>query len=243
VKTCSGKGVFKYETHLHTKEASACASGTGAEMARAYYEQGYSGIIVTDHFFNGNTAIAENLPWEKRVEQFCLGYENALNEGEKLGLHVYFGWEFAYLGTEFLTYGLDKTFLLANPDMLSWTIEEYFSQIHKHGGFISHAHPFREADYIREIRLFPDHVDAVEVFNAGNSNPVFNSRALDYAKKHRLLMTSGSDSHSPDKKFNGGMLFTHEIYSMQEFLQSMKDKNGNYRLLDCNDAQAALFLN
>ena len=57
--------LYKYETHLHTKEASACASSTGAEMARAYQAAGYAGIIVTDHFFNGNTAVPANLPWEK----------------------------------------------------------------------------------------------------------------------------------------------------------------------------------
>ena len=27
---------FRYDTHLHTSQASACAFSTGAEMARAY---------------------------------------------------------------------------------------------------------------------------------------------------------------------------------------------------------------
>ena len=69
---------YLYETHMHTAEASACATGTGAEMVRAYAEFGYSGVIITDHFFNGNTSIPEYLPWEKRIELFCKGYENAL---------------------------------------------------------------------------------------------------------------------------------------------------------------------
>ena len=46
---------YLYETHMHTSEASACAGSTGAQMARAYKEAGYTGIIVTDHFFYGNT--------------------------------------------------------------------------------------------------------------------------------------------------------------------------------------------
>ena len=45
------KKTYKYETHVHTKEGSACASGTGQEMVRAHIEAGYSGMIVTDHFF------------------------------------------------------------------------------------------------------------------------------------------------------------------------------------------------
>ena len=51
---------YKYETHLHTSEVSKCAHNTGAEMARAYKKAGYTGIFVTDHFFNGNCAIPEN---------------------------------------------------------------------------------------------------------------------------------------------------------------------------------------
>ena len=69
--------MYRYETHLHTKEASACGISTGAEMARAHKAAGYDGIFITDHFFNGNCGIAKNLSWKERVEQFCLGFENA----------------------------------------------------------------------------------------------------------------------------------------------------------------------
>ena len=33
---------YLYETHMHTSEASACAGSTGAQMARAYKEAGYT---------------------------------------------------------------------------------------------------------------------------------------------------------------------------------------------------------
>ena len=33
-------GEYWYETHMHTKEASACAGSTGEEMARAYAAAG-----------------------------------------------------------------------------------------------------------------------------------------------------------------------------------------------------------
>ena len=61
---------YRYETHLHTSQASACGSSKGSEHARFYKEMGYQGIIVTDHFFGGNTCIPERLPWKKRVERF-----------------------------------------------------------------------------------------------------------------------------------------------------------------------------
>ena len=68
---------FLYETHVHTAESSACAHDTGAKMARAYKDAGYAGMIITDHFFYGNTAVDRSLPWSEWVERFCLGYEHA----------------------------------------------------------------------------------------------------------------------------------------------------------------------
>lgn len=221
---------YFYETHMHTAEASACATGTGAKMVRAYSSLGYTGVIITDHFLNGNTAIPGGLPWEKRIELFCRGYENALEEGKKTGLHVFFGWEYAFNGTEFLTYGLDKEFLLKHPDMLEWSVEKYIRVVHDHGGFIVHAHPFREAPYIPRIRLYPQWVDAVEVINASHLDPSFNEKAKEYAKKHGLLQLSGSDSHHADCIFGGGMAFERELYTIFDFIEAVKDQKG-YRLL------------
>ena len=65
-----------------------------------------------------------------------------------------------------------------HPEMLNWTIEEQYYQIHKAGGFVVHAHPFRIRPYIKEIRLFPDLVDAVEIYNVGNRNIDFDKRLL-----------------------------------------------------------------
>ena len=67
------KMLYRYETHMHTSEASACAVSTGAQMADAHKAAGYTGIIVTDHFFNGNSAVPRDLPWEERIDLFCKG--------------------------------------------------------------------------------------------------------------------------------------------------------------------------
>ena len=142
---------YLYETHMHTSEASACAGSTGAQMARAYKEAGYTGIIVTDHFFYGNTSVDRSLPWEEWVRRFCLGYEHAKAEGERIGLSVFFGWEACYEGTEFLVYGLDQAWLLAHPQIKDASIGEQYALVHEGGGIISHAHPFREEDYAQTI--------------------------------------------------------------------------------------------
>ena len=109
--------VYKYETHLHTSQGSACGCCSGAEQVENLKRLGYDGCFVTDHFFTGNTAIDRSLPWREKVELFCQGYEEAKKRGDELGLSVFFGWEYAYAETEFLTYGLDKEFLHAHPEL------------------------------------------------------------------------------------------------------------------------------
>lgn len=212
----------KWETHLHTTEGSACAQTPAAEMARAHHAAGYEGIVVTDHFFNGNTSVAANQPWTERVSQFCLGYENALREGSRLGLIVLFGFEFAYHGTEFLTYGLTPRFLYDHPGMDAWTPERFFDEAHRAGGFLSHAHPFREASYILKTRLYPRGVDAVEVWNASHVNPDFNRRAHAYAMQHGLAMMAGSDTHDATRMFGGGMAFRQAVGTAEELIAAIR---------------------
>lgn len=217
--------LFRYETHLHTSEASACAISTAQEHVTYYKEAGYDGIIVTDHFFNGNTCIPRELPWDKWVNLFCKGYENAKAAGDKIGLKVFFGWETNYNTTEFLIYGLDKAWLLNHPEILSWSVEEQYKRIHEDGGFIVHAHPYRKRPYIEEIRLFPKFVDAVEAINVGNHNETFDRQALVYARKNKLPVTAGTDAHGKEH-LHSGVAFPYEIKNIQGFIDGIRAGKG-----------------
>lgn len=214
---------YLYETHLHTSEGSACGHVSGAEMARLYKAAGYTGIVVTDHFWGGNTAIDRHLGWEDWVNAFCRGYENAKEEGERIGLQVFFGWESGYNATEFLIFGLDKQWLLDHPEIRDCTVEQQHELVHRGGGIVIHAHPFREAPYIKEIRLFPDHVDGVEGINAGNRNPEWNAKAMAYAAEHELPITAGSDQHSRDL-IGGGMAFSRRIEDIHDLCRAIMDR-------------------
>lgn len=229
---------YLYETHMHTSEASKCASNSGAEMARAYKEAGYTGIIITDHFYYGNTAVDIRLPWSDWVEGFCRGYENAKNEGDRIGLQVFFGWESGYQNTDFLVYGLDKEWLLAHPEIIDATVEEQYAMVHADGGIISHAHPFRKENYIPEIRLFPNYVDAVEGINGMHSsdtsdahkNPLFNEQALAYGLEHNLPYTAGSDQHTT-RMIGGGMVFPRRLTDIHDFTRAVLAREA-VKLLD-----------
>ena len=55
----------------------------------------------------------------------------------------------------FLIYGLNKEWLFEHPEIKDADVKEQYELVHAGGGIVSHAHPFREEDYIPEIRLFP----------------------------------------------------------------------------------------
>ena len=46
--------------------------------------------------------------------------------GAAIGFDVFVLWEYSYGWAHFLTYGLDKDWLLAQPDLLEWDILAYF---------------------------------------------------------------------------------------------------------------------
>ncbi len=214
---------YKYETHMHTSEGSACGRSTGAEMARSYKEQGYTGIFVTDHFFNGNCAVDRSLPWAEKVELFCKGYEYAKEEGEKIGLQVFWGFEYGVQGADFLVYNLDKAWLLAHPDIDKMAVREAFRLMHEDGGFIIHAHPFRERPYIEHIQLFPRDVDGVEVFNGGQRHDEgMNDRGKLYAQMYGLPETAGSDSHGVTDNFRCSIETEERIEKPMDYLDMLK---------------------
>ena len=213
---------FIYETHCHTSQASACGRVSGGELARYYKQNGFDGIIVTDHFFNGNTCIDQSLDWEKRCELYCAGYRDAKAVGDEIGLTVMLGIEYSYKGTDLLTYGVDEQWLKAHPEVMDIDVHEYMKLVHESGGMVVHAHPFREAWYIDTIRLYPYDVDAVEVFNAGNHDAEYNRRALWYAESYGLTKTAGSDRHDTADKGCGAVVFDEKIHNIQDYIRLVK---------------------
>lgn len=218
--------MYKYETHMHTKEGSACSSAPADEMARAHKAMGYDGIFVTNHFFNGNTSVPRDLPWNERIELFCSGYEIAKKTGDEIGLKVFFGLEYCvHQIADLLIYNMDKQWLLDNEQLLMYSDErELFRTVRSLGGFIVHAHPFRSDTYIHHISLYPDDIDAVEVINASHSpNSLYNQRAELYADMYGLPKTGGSDSHHIDKLFGGGILVPEPINSPEDYIRQIRN--------------------
>ena len=161
--------MYKYETHLHTNIVSGCSRFKPDEVVEKYVRLGYAGVFVTDHFFNNSSnRVPESLPWRDRIKGFMQGYRavKAAAEGK---LDVFFGLESSYKGTDFLVYGLDEEWLAAHPEMMEMRVSALCPYLRGAGALVVQAHPYREADYIDHIRLFPAEVDGLEIVNACNT--------------------------------------------------------------------------
>ena len=209
---------YLYETHMHTCQGSACGKSRGREHIQYYRDAGYTGIIITDHFFGGNTAVDRSLPWEERIDLFFRGFEDAREEGDRAGLDVFFGYEQNFSGDEYLIYGLDKAYMKSHPEMEHWTRRQQLEEVHRAGGCVVQAHPFRMRDYMDRIRLGRGFCDAIEAANAGN-HPMDDARALRYGREMNVLMTAGSDNHCSPPKESYGVWLNERLTGIADYVR------------------------
>lgn len=193
--------MFVYELHMHTAETSRCGQSPAKDMVAAYARKGFSGIVVTDHFVNGNSYANDPETWKEKMDVYLRGYKAAKEAGDAIGLKVYFGVEYTHLGgngEDYLLLGLKPEHLyneLENCD--KWSIEYLCTVVHALGGIVIRAHPYREAGYIAHAGIERPglDIDAIEIFNAGNRTESFNQKALNMALQENKPWTAGSDSH------------------------------------------------
>lgn len=218
---------YKYEVHMHTAQSSACGRTPGREYIEKFMEKGYDGIIITDHFFHGNTAANRALPWDEFVDEFCRGYEDAKAEGDRLGFKVFFGWEESQGPDEYLIYGLDKAWLKAHPEIRDADHTQYLKLVHEGGGTVVGAHPFRERAYVDVVKLHPFQCDAMEVCNFGNP-PYQDILAYNFCKDRGIIMTSGSDIHNVTsiETTGAGMVFDEPLTSSKDYGDRVRSGKG-----------------
>lgn len=208
---------YKYETHAHTSGASRCGKISPRELVGLYAGLHYAGVCITNHF-GGRKAQS----WNERVELIHNLYKQAAEEGERLGVNVFFGWEYSCTHAhDFLTYGLDENWLYSHPEIQDMTTHEYLNFARSSGGFIVHAHPFRE-DKTGAVCLRPNDVDAVEVINTGRTDMV-NRLAAQYAENYGLPQFAGSDTHSGSKESFAGICFKEKVTDINDMIARFKN--------------------
>ena len=220
--------MYLYETHCHCSWCSACATSSPEEQVRAYAAAGYAGLVLTDHFIRGNTAVDRNLPWAQRMHCYYDAYLAAKKAAEDLDFDVIFGIEHQYGGgKEVLLYGIGLDFLLENDDIPTISLDELVDRVHKVGGVVIQAHPYRNRAYINmDIHPREELLDGVEIYNACAA-PGEDLQALALAARHgEYILTSGGDIHRDDDPRIGaaGILLPRRVKDGKEFAAALKER-------------------
>lgn len=216
---------FIYETHSHTSQASKCGKVPGRDYIEYMQKEGFSGMIITDHFFNGNSAVPADLPWKERVRLYVSGYEDAKKASVGTKFNVMFGIEYNFDCDEYLIYGVEKDWLLENGDILGKSRQEVYDLVHQGNGIMVQAHPFRERDYISTINLTPSIADGIEIYNAANDDNM-NALSYCYAKELGVPVSAGSDIHFFYDGLKGGMSFKEKIDTVQDYAKAFMAGKG-----------------
>ncbi|MDD2923104.1 MAG: PHP domain-containing protein [Anaerolineales bacterium] len=163
--------MIKIEFHCHTY-ASKDSLTRPADLIRAARRKGIDRLVITDHNSIDGARAAKQLD----AELIIVGEEIMTAKGEILA---------AFVQEEIPAY--------LSP-------QETIKLLKEQGAFISVSHPFDElrAGGWRENDLLDilPFVDAIEVFNSRCMLPRFNRRAREFAEKHNVAGTVGSDAHA-----------------------------------------------
>lgn len=161
----------RLEYHCHTvySKDSLTRPATLIETCR---KKGLTRVVITDH----NTIAGAQVAQQIDPEFVIVGEEIMTQHGELLA---------AFVKKE-VPAGLEP--------------KEAIARLREQQAFISVSHPFdqyrnghwEEEDLLEIVPL----VDAIEVFNARCIVPAHNQLARDFAEKHQLLGTCGSDAHA-----------------------------------------------
>lgn len=214
--------MFKTETHIHTREVSACSHKKAIDLIRAYKQAGYSTVFVSDHFQTNSLDVLGDISWSEKMTIFLSGYYKAKHEGEILGVNVLPAAEIRFPNSQnhYIAYGITKEFLDAYPELHKMSPVEFLPIARAAGIFIVHAHPYRDGNQ----SATPELVDAIEVYNSNPRHEDHSELSKALAEKYDLPVTAGSDAHRDDDIARSGIETDEEIKTTADFIRLVKER-------------------
>ena len=216
-KGCQTKAV---ETHAHTKGGSPCAQVSAHDTVKAYADAGYGALMITNHF-NEDTVPKPGLSPREAVDRYVDLFKEAEEYGHQFGIDVWFGIETCISGgpEDFLLFGADPDILYENPFMYHMTQEELFKECEQFGCLLFQAHPNRSYCKPRD----PELLHGAEVYNGNPRHDSHNELTALWAKKYRLLPSSGTDFHQPEDIARGGIMVPEYIKDVKAFASYLRE--------------------
>ncbi len=194
------KNFLNIDSHTHTSAISVCSRVTHEELIDDKIGLGFDGLILTNHC----------QPWyypeeehKNYVERVIEEFERARAYGEKKNFRVFLGLEVTIRNphySDWLLFGVSQRFLRETPCLYKRTQKELFELCDEWGVLLIQAHPFREGHTICD----PRYMHGVEI-NAAPCDLPNKELVEEFAKRHDLLVSCGTDYHGKGRTYFGGI--------------------------------------
>ena len=183
---------MKYDLHIHSKYSSDGILEP-EKIVKIAIGMGINGIAITDH--NTIKGGLEAKKYETDDFKVIVGSEISTERGEIIGLFL-------------------------EEEVKSKDVQGVISEIKDQNGIIIIPHPF---DELRHSAFNPAEedakfIDCVEGFNSRCVYQKYNKKAVEFAMKHRLATTAGSDAHFANEIGTAGIITTTEREDVREAL-------------------------
>ena len=171
---------LRYDLHIHSKY-SHDGILSPEKIVKIAVKKKLGGIAITDH----NTIIGGLKAKKYGTGDFkiVVGSEISTERGEIIGLFL-------------------------KEEIKPGNVQEVISEIKEQNGIIVIPHPF---DALRHSAFHPTDedakfIDCIEGFNSRCVFQEYNKKAVEFAMRHRLATTAGSDAHFANEIGNAGII-------------------------------------
>ena len=171
---------MKCDLHIHSKYSSDGVLDP-EKIVKIATKRGLNGIAITDH----NTLKGGLKAKKCESEEFhvIVGSEIMTERGEIIGLFL-------------------------EEEIKPGNVREVISEIKEQNGITIIPHPF---DELRHSAFHPKEedakfIDCIEGFNSRCVFQKYNKKAVEFAMKHNLTTTAGSDAHFANEIGNAGII-------------------------------------
>lgn len=220
--------MFQYDLHCHTKETSPCGNVPASALIAEYRKAGYSGIVVTDHFYRGAKKSRLLHRPKDFLTYFLTGY-HALQKEAGPDFTVLLGMELRFdeNQNDYLVFGVTEDFLRRQDglELCALGIQDFSKIARQEGLLVVQAHPFRKG----LVQAPAECLDGIEVHNGNPRHNSHNDLALQWAENTGLIQTSGSDYHEYEDLARGGIATEERITTSSQLIHVLK--SGRYQLL------------
>jgi len=189
---------MKVDTHIHTNYSKDGMSKI-KDIILVAQKKGMNAIAITDH--NSTEAWAEAIRISQELNfPIILGDEINSKQGEIIGLFL-------------------KEKIKGRNKEARFVMEE----IKKQGGLVIIPHPFHgRLSFKDDLSKYIDLINGIEALNARRLFNEPDKKAYDFAIKHNLAITGGSDAHCAQAVGDG---YTEcDANNLEEFKQAIVNK-------------------